>query len=81
LWYFQYALQNRPDLAIVATDLLGFNWYLQTLRTTYPGLNVPDPFPFAETVVAANPGRPICHVQYIKVSEINCLPARDAQLP
>jgi hypothetical protein len=80
LWYFQYALRNRPDLVIVATDLLGFEWYLQTLHTTYPDLNIPGPFPFAETLVVANPLRPICHVQYIQVSEINCLP-RDSQLP
>jgi hypothetical protein len=81
LWYFQYAQRNRPDLVVVATDLLGFNWYLQTLHITYPDLNLPGPFPFIETVVVANPGRPICYVQYIQVPEINCLPARDSQLP
>ncbi len=81
LWYFQYAQKNRPDLIIVASDLLGFSWYLQTLRSTYPDLNLPGPFPFEETVVVANPGRPICHVQYVRVAEINCLPARDSQLP
>ena len=81
LWYFQYAQRNRPDLVIVATDLLGFKWYLQTLHTTYPDLNLPGPFPFAETVVVANPGRPICYVQYVQAPEINCLPSRDSQLP
>ena len=81
LWYFQYALRDRTDLAIVSTDLLQFNWYLQTLRSTYPDLNLPDPFPFAETVVVANPDRPVCYVQYIQASEINCLPAGDSPLP
>jgi hypothetical protein len=76
LWYFQYALGDRPDLAVVSTDLLQFTWYLQALHSTYPDLHLPGPFPFVETVVLANPGRPICYVQYIKVSEINCLPAR-----
>jgi hypothetical protein len=80
LWYFQYALRERPDLAIVASDLLGFEWYLQTLHTTYPDLSLPGPFPFAETVVEANPGRPVCHVQYIQVPEINCLPARSSEM-
>jgi hypothetical protein len=28
LWYFQFALQTRLDLAIIATDLLQFDWYL-----------------------------------------------------
>ncbi len=81
LWYFQYALRNRPDLAIVATDLLQFNWYLQTLSSTYPGLNLPGPFPFSETVVLANPARPVCYVKYVQAPEINCLPAQASHLP
>jgi hypothetical protein len=81
LWYFQYALGNRSDLAIVATDLLQYKWYLETLHTTYPNLNLPDPFPFTTTVVVANPGRSICYVQYIQAEEINCLPATDSQSP
>jgi hypothetical protein len=81
LWYFQYAMHNRPDLAIVATDLLQFEWYLQTLHSTYPDLNLPGPFPFAETVVVANSERPVCYVQYIQLAEITCLPARDPILP
>ena len=81
LWYFQYALRNRPDLAIVSTDLLQFSWYIQTLRSTYPDLRLPVPFPFTETVVVANPERPVCYVQYIQVAEINCLPAGDSISP
>jgi len=81
LWYFQYALRDRPDLAIVSTVLLQFKWYMQTLRSTYPDLNLPGPFPFTETVVLANPERPVCYVQYIQVSQINCLPAGHTRLP
>ena len=81
MWYFQYALHNRPDLAVVSTDLLQFTWYLQTLRSTYPDLNLPGPFPFTETVVEANPGRPVCYVQYVQAPEINCLPFENSHLP
>ena len=81
LWYFQYALRERTDLAIISTDLLQFNWYMQTLRTTYPGLNLPGSFLFKETVIAANPMRPVCNVQYNQVAEINCLPATESPLP
>jgi hypothetical protein len=81
LWYFQYALRERPDLSILSTDLLQFKWYLQTLHSTYPGLNLPGPFPFTETVVLANPTLPVCYVEYNQVAEINCLPAGDSQLP
>ena len=81
LWYFHYALRERPDLAVLSTDLLQFKWYLQTLHSTYPGLSLPGPFPFVETVVVANPGRPVCYVTYSQVAQINCLPARRSQLP
>ena len=81
LWYFQYAIGNRPDLIIIAADLIQFEWYLQTLHTVYPDLNLPGPLPFPETVVMANPERPVCYVQYIQVPEINCLPSSDSQLP
>jgi hypothetical protein len=81
LWYFQYAMQDRPDLAVVATDLLQFAWYEQTLHSNYPDLNLPVPFPFPETIVVANSERPVCYVQYIQLAEITCLPARDPRLP
>ena len=81
LWYFHYALRERPDLAILATSLLQFKWYLQTLHTTYPSLNLSVPFPFPETVVEANPDRPVCYMEYDQAAEINCLPGRVSQSP
>jgi hypothetical protein len=74
LWYFRYALQERPDLTIISPDLLQFPWYLQTLRYTYPKINFPGPYPFAQTVIEANPNLSICYVQYVQEAEINCLP-------
>ena len=81
MWYFHYALQKRPDLIIIATDLIQFEWYIQTLHIAYPDLDLPGPLPFPETVVAANPDRTICRVQYTQVPEINCLPTRTSHLP
>ena len=81
LWYFQYALRERPDLAILATSLLQYKWYLQTLHFTYPTLNLSVPFPFTETVVEANPGRPVCYVRYDQAAEINCLPGGVSRSP
>ncbi len=37
LWYFHFALRQRPDLVVMAQDLLHFAWYDDTLRATYPG--------------------------------------------
>jgi len=38
LWYFHFALRQRPDLAVVVEPLLAFDWYRATLRATYPDL-------------------------------------------
>jgi hypothetical protein len=74
LWYFHYALHDRPDMAVIASDLLQFDWYLQTLRITYPDLNLSEPYPFPETVIALNPTRSYCYVSYVQLPEITCLP-------
>jgi hypothetical protein len=72
LWYFHYALHQRPDLAVVSSDLLSFEWYLDTLRTTYPDLHLPGYLPWPASVMAANPNRPTCFVQYVQISDIQC---------
>jgi hypothetical protein len=75
MWYYHFALQQRPDLFVVASDLLHFEWYLETLRDTYPDLVLPAPFPWPESLIAANPARPYCYVQYVQEIEIRCAPA------
>jgi hypothetical protein len=72
LWYFHFALRERPDLAVLASDLLHFDWYQETLQSTYPSLAVPGPFPWPETIVIANPRRPACFVRYSDGPEIEC---------
>jgi hypothetical protein len=64
LWYYHFALSERPDLAVMASDLLHFDWYQETLQSTYPSLAVTGPFPWPGTIAAANPLRPACYVQY-----------------
>ena len=63
LWYVQFALNQRLDMAIVATGLLPYPWYSQNLRHTYSSLHVPQsnnllPFDLA----AANASRAICNI-------------------
>jgi hypothetical protein len=72
LWYFHYALHQRTDLAVIAADLLAFDWYQETLKAAYPSLVVPGPFPFPETILFANPGRPVCYVEYDGQALIQC---------
>jgi hypothetical protein len=79
LWYFHLALDQRPDLTVVAEDLLHFDWYQEDLHATYPALVVPGPFPWVTTLASSNPSLPICYVQYSTQTEMNCLPP--AELP
>jgi hypothetical protein len=72
LWYFHFALGQRPDLVVVATDLLHFDWYQETLRSTYPSLIVPGPFPWPETMAFANPLRAACSVEYVEPMQLQC---------
>ena len=72
MWYFHFALHKRPDLAVLATDLLHFDWYQESLRKAYPALVLPGPFPFPSTIVAANPGRAYCYVKYELQPDIVC---------
>ena len=81
MWYFHFALHNRPDLRIVVTDLLRFDWYQASLQTTYPGLTLPGPFPFAAVMQAGNPERPSCFIEYIEKAGIECQPAQVSRTP
>ncbi len=76
LWYYHFALHKRPDLAIIAADMLPFDWYQETLRSAYPALALPASLPFPEAVRAANPERPVCHVQAHPWTLITCSPAQ-----
>jgi len=74
MWYFHFALGSRPDLAIVAPALLPYDWYRESLRHTYPQVIVTDIIPTADAVRAANPQHPVCFIEYIIDSKIDCAP-------
>jgi hypothetical protein len=42
LWYGRYGLALRPDVAIVNSNLLPYDWYRQTLHQTHPELLLAD---------------------------------------
>lgn len=76
MWYFHLALHQRTDLAVIVTDLLGFDWYQETLAIIYPDLILPGPFPFPEVMLSDNPQRPACFVEYFDSALIECSPAQ-----
>jgi hypothetical protein len=76
LWYFHFALHKRPDLVVIASDLLTFDWYRQNLRNTYPSLRLPEPSTYPSDVLAANPLQPICYVEWNDYTKMTCEPDR-----
>lgn len=59
LWYFHFALNQRPDITVISTGLLQFPWYQRTLEYTYPDLIVPDSGSFTvESIRRNNSTRP-----------------------
>ncbi len=75
LWYFHFSLGQRPDLAVVASDLLHFPWYLASLQKAYPELKIPGDYPFRQTLAVANPDRPACTVRFERWTQLYCQPA------
>jgi len=76
LWYYHFALGERPDLAILQIRLLPENWYRQTMRVTYPGLTIPEQPDriWYLAVMAANPNRPNCETLLGKSEVLKCKP-------
>ncbi len=63
LWYFHHALDQRRDVAVIADDLLPYNWYASTLAKTYPSLQIsPMRGSSRSEIIANNPDRPTCFV-------------------
>lgn len=73
IWYFHYALGARPDLAVIATDLLLYDWYQDNLSMNYSeqGLFVKAQ---ALELIQSNPGRPFCFVEHLGQPTISCQP-------
>lgn len=67
LWYFHYALSQRPDVAVIAEELLPYDWYIETLSYTYPTLKIPPNSTSAAAIATENPGRPACRITSAEV--------------
>jgi hypothetical protein len=72
LWYFHFALHERPDLSVISKQLLAYDWYQENLRATYPSLSMPGPILYPETIQRANPSRAICQVEYVARTILKC---------
>ncbi len=74
LWYFQFVLHERPDIAALDTRLLSYDWYRNMLRRAYPSLSVPEHagVTVPAEIIAANASRPVCETPLSGSSVINC---------
>jgi hypothetical protein len=76
LWYYHFAQDERPDIAVVAGPLLQFEWYRANLRAVYPALHVPEPLAGERVaaLAAANPARPLCRTMPDATPVLTCGP-------
>jgi hypothetical protein len=73
LWYFHHALGEREDMRVIVVGLLQYDWYRQTLRNTYPDLNVSETQGLTAMQMALeNPAHPYCAADASEEAEFQC---------
>jgi hypothetical protein len=73
LWYFHFALKQRPDTCVIAQGLLQYDWYRQSLQTTCPFLKIPKPLIWTSIdLINHNTSYPSCFIEYQDSTVINC---------
>jgi hypothetical protein len=63
LWYFQHVEGRRPDVIVVDSQLLAFDWYRRRLERAYPTLQNLAEDDVAGFVAENRRNRPVCHLQ------------------
>jgi len=67
LWYHHYALGRRPDIAVINTGLLVYEWYRQRMQGIYPDLVIRDADSCHACLLAdlaADNDRPVCQTDW-----------------
>jgi hypothetical protein len=74
LWYYEYVLKRRVDIAVIVTNLLPYDWYRSTLRITYPTLSIPEKSTesWESSIITGNKGRPVCETIVVEEGQIRC---------
>jgi hypothetical protein len=74
LWYYHYVLKERPDIAVIVTNLLPYQWYRDTLKNTYPALIIPNSMSdsLQTTIIMLNSGHPVCYTIVVNEGSIYC---------
>lgn len=74
LWYYHYVLKERPDIAIIVTNLLPYQWYRETLKQIYPALIIPNSLSdsLQTTIIKLNSDHPVCYTIVVEEGSIYC---------
>ncbi len=75
LWYYHYALGQRPDVKIVIKGMVKHGWYRDLLRSTYPQLILPEFRTCAACILQALPfsnAVPVCETVLESNEVLNC---------
>lgn len=80
LWYFRFALGQRPDIVVINEALLPYAWYRDSLRRSDSTLSIPDQAPSWRAAVIAANARPACDARPDSPHKLIC-PALGGALP
>ncbi len=72
LWVGLLVERQRPDLAVIDQDLMGYDWYRTRLQHSFPDLRVPKTSGDIGELARANPGRPVCRPAEMPPTRVLC---------
>jgi hypothetical protein len=75
LWYYHYALGQRPDMVVLVDPLLDYDWYRRNLRLVYPDLHIPETTDssWVDAIMASNRSRMnVCRAHVTGPSVLTC---------
>jgi hypothetical protein len=74
LWYYHFVLKMRPDIAVIVTNLLPYDWYRSSLQKTYPLLVVPpvEGESWKFEISNHNKGHPVCETIVVDQALLRC---------
>jgi hypothetical protein len=77
LWYYHFVLDQRPDIAVINSGSLIYDWYRERMSVIYPGLVLADHegcYPCMLNDLTTKNTRPICETWVESTDPLICLP-------
>jgi len=73
LWYFHFALNERPDVIIVVKGLLAFDWYRRSLQARDSGVVIPNELKGDwKNFMREQNARPVCETLPRSANALSC---------